>query len=283
MVSAMKKIGILYHPMKEDSRTLSSKLEEFLNSRGISVWTCSAWEGEAIRPRINGTELILTIGGDGTILRAVQAVVPEPVPITGVNLGNLGFMTELRVDEAEKKLEALLAGEGWVDERFLLEAELSQENDRDNAPQKFYALNDVVLARGEMARVVYIEASINGETLTTYKADGVIVATATGSTGYALAANGPILHPRSSELLLLPITPHLSSGYTLVLPESAEIKLNLTTFHSATLSIDGHINCPISNKATVTVTHSVHTARFLRIHPETSFYGSLEQKLKGKQ
>ncbi len=277
----MKKIGILYHPLKEDARSLSDKLNNFLSTKGVSIWVCSAWEPEATKNQINGTELILTIGGDGTILRAVQIVAPEPIPITGINLGNLGFMTELSADETEEKLTALLAGEGWIDERYLLEAELSQEDAEVKESQKFYALNDVVLARGVMARVIYIEAGIDGETLTNYKADGVIVATATGSTGYALAAGGPVLHPQSRELILLPITPHLSSDYTLVLPESAEVKLNITTFHGATLSIDGHINISLAGKADVKVKHSNHTVRFLRIHPETSFYGSIEQKLKG--
>ena len=281
MVTAMKRVGILYHPMKEAAYPLAKQLEEFLGSKGLSVWLCSAWEGETARAQVNGTDLILSVGGDGTILRAAQAVVPEPTPITGINLGNLGFMTELRVDEATEKLTALLAGEGWIDERAMLEAELSANE--EHTPQRFYALNDVVVSRGSAARLIFIEASIDGEPLTTYKADGVIVATATGSTGYSLAAGGPILHPQAKELLLLPISPHLSSAYTLVLPSTAVVKLRLSTTHSATLSVDGHINLPLSSGAVITVKHSSNTIRFLRIHPETSLYASLEQRLKGKQ
>jgi len=272
----MKRIGILYHPMIEAAHSLAEKLEQFLGSRGVSVWLCSAWE-EVARAQVNNTDLILSIGGDGTILRAAQAVVPRPIPITGVNLGKLGFMTELRADEAMAKLPALLAGEGWIDERALLEAELSGE---ESSP--FYALNDVVVARGEVARTVRIEASVDGEALTTYKGDGVIVATATGSTGYSLAAGGPILHPQAEEFLLLPILPHLSSAYTLVLPSTAVVTLRVRAAYQAALNIDGHINLPISSGAVVTVKHSSITTRFLRIHPETSFYGSLEKRLKGK-
>ncbi len=279
----MKRVGILYHPMKAAAYTLAKKLEEFLSSKGLSVWLCSAWEGEAARAQINNTDLILSIGGDGTILRAAQVAVPRPTPITGINLGNLGFMTELSVDEAEEKLTALLAGEGWIDERSLLQAELSPAEEEHKPPQKFYALNDVVVARGAVARIIYVEVSIDSEPLTTYKADGVIVATATGSTGYALAAGGPILHPQAKELLLLPITPHLSSSYILVLPSTSAVKLCLDTTHPATLSIDGHINLPLSGGAVITVKHSSNTIRFLRIHRESSFYGSLEQRLKGKQ
>jgi len=279
----MKKVGILYHPMIKAAHTLAKELEEFLVSRGVSVWLCSAWERETARSQVDDTDLVLSIGGDGTILRAAQAVVPGSAPITGVNLGKLGFMTELSVDEAADKLTALLAGEGWIDERALLEAEVASADGEQEAPGVFYALNDVVVARGVVAQMINIEASIDGKLLTTYKADGVIVATATGSTGYSLAAGGPILHPQANEFLLLPILPHLSSAYPLVLPAAAVLQLRINTVYGATLSIDGHINLPLSDGAVITVRHSSNTTRFLRIHPETSFYASLEQRLKGKR
>ena len=279
----MNRVGILYHPMIEAAYTLAKKLQEFLGSSGVSVWLCSAWEGEKARAQVDDTDLILSIGGDGTILRAAQAVVPGLTLITGINLGKLGFMTELSTDEVLDKLPDLLAGKGWIDERVMLEAELSSTDQESEAPRIFYALNDVVVARGAIARIVYVEASINGELLATYKGDGVIVATATGSTGYSLAAGGPILHPQAKEFLLLPILPHLSSTYPVVLLSTTVVKLSITTAHQATLSIDGHINLPLNSGAIITVKHSSNTARFLRIHPETSFYSTLEQKLKGKQ
>ena len=273
----MKRIGILYHPLNKTACPLAEELQSFLGSRGISAWVCSAWETEQAKGLLDGTDLILTIGGDGTILRAAQVAVLRSIPITGINLGKLGFMTELTVGEVKEKLPALLMGEGWIDERALLEAELSGE-----ASSPFYALNDVVVARGEVARTVRIEASVDGEALTTYKGDGVMVATATGSTGYSLAAGGPILHPQAKEFLLLPILPHLSSAYTLVLPSTAVVTLRVSAAYQASLSIDGHINLPISIGAVVTVKHSSITTRFLRVYPQTSFYGSLEKRLKGK-
>jgi NAD+ kinase len=278
----VNRVGILYHPLNKAAKTLAKELEKFLVARGVSIWLRSVWEWEKAKAQVNNTDLILSIGGDGTILRAAQVAVSDLIPITGVNLGRLGFMTELSVDETVKKLPALLAGEGWIDERAMLEAELSPAA-QDEPAGTFYALNDVVVARGAIARTVFVEASIDGEPLTTYKADGVIVATATGSTGYSLAAGGPILHPQSKEFLLLPILPHLSSAYTMVLAPTAVLKLRITAAHQAILSIDGHINVPISNGAIITVKHSAKTARFLRMHPETSFYSSLEQRLKGKE
>ena len=276
----MKRIGILYHPMIEAAASLAEELKEFSVSKGVSVWLCSAWEGEQAREQVDNTDLVLSIGGDGTILRAAQAVVPRSVPITGINLGNLGFMTELKAGEAKAKLSVLLAGEGWIDERALLEVELSASG--EEPPSRFYALNDVVVARGAIARTVRIEASIDGEVLTTYKGDGVIVATATGSTGYALACGGPILHPHSDEFLLLPILPHLSSSFSLVLSPAVTVKLCLDVNHRAVLSVDGHINLPLAGGAAVTVKHSSKKTRFLRVHPKTSFYSSLEKKLRGK-
>ncbi len=277
----MKKIGLLYHPMKEAAHELSGELEKFLAGEGLSVWVCSAWEEKTARTHLKGTDLILSIGGDGTILRAAQCAISTGVPITGINLGKLGFMTELSIDEVMDKLPSLLAGEGWIDERSLLEVQLSPAADGDK-PTTFYALNDVVVARGAIARVISVETSIDGEPLTTYKSDGVIVATATGSTGYSLAAGGPVLHPQAKEFLLLPILPHLSPSYPVVLPSSAVVKLRVSAVNPATLSIDGHINLPLSNGATITVKRSSGTARFLRVHRETAFYSSLEQKLKGK-
>ena len=276
----VKRVGILYHPIIEAAQVKANELRRFLDSRGVSVWLYSAWEGDEARAQVDGTDLILTVGGDGTMLRAAQVVVPRSTPITGVNLGKLGFMTELSAEEALEKLPSLLSGEGWIDERTMLEVEFSASEQK---PCIFHALNDVVVARGAVARVVYIETSIGGQHLTTYKGDGVIVATATGSTGYSLAAGGPILYPQAKDFLLVPIAPHLSSSYAMVLSQAAVVRLCITTVHQATLNIDGHINMPVSSGSIITVKRSPNTTRFLRIHPETYFYSSLEERLKGRQ
>ena len=276
----VKKVGILYHPMVEATQAKARELQKFLTSGGISVWSCSAWETESAKAQLNDTGLILTVGGDGTILRAAQVVFSGETPIVGINLGRLGFMTELGADEALEKLPRLLAGEGWIDQRAMLEAELLSAGQQARV---FHALNEVVVARGAIARVVYVEVGIDGQQLGTYKADGMIVATATGSTGYSLAAGGPILYPQSRDMLLSPVMPHLSPGYSLVLPATATVRLRLSTVHQATLSIDGHTNLPLTSGDVVNVKLSQHTTRFLRIAPEGYFYRSLEQRLKGKR
>jgi NAD+ kinase len=277
----LKKIGILYHPMNDAAGKLAKKMQKALTAKGIFVWLCSSWDGESARTQNYGTELLLSIGGDGTILRAAQAIIPGKTPITGINLGNLGFMTELSTAETGDELNRLLAGEGWIDERSLLETEVVPAE--GGLCQTFYALNDVVIARGAVARVIYITAKIDGALLTTYKADGVILATATGSTGYALAAGGPILPPHSGDFLILPIVPLLSAKYCVVLPSESKVELSVQAVHPATLSIDGHTNLPLNSGAVIRVRRSRHKIRFLRIHPESSFYSTLEKRLKGKQ
>jgi NAD+ kinase len=161
----------------------------------------------------------------------------------------------------------------------MLQAELTASGQE---PRTFHALNDIVVARGEIARSILIEAEVNGQYLTTYKADGIIASTATGCTGYAFAVGGPILHPRSRDFLAVPIAPHLSSAYALVLPEATELSIRVKAVHAATLSIDGHINMPLLS-GKIIVKHSHYKTRFLRLRTEESFYSTLEKRLKGRQ
>jgi NAD+ kinase len=275
----MKKIGILYHPKVAATRRKAGELANFLESRGIEAWVCSSWDRANAVPQLDDTDLLLTVGGDGTILRAVQVVIPGVTPITGINLGKLGFMTEFEADGALNELPALLEGKGLIDERAMIEAEVTLPG---REPRVFHALNDVVMARGEVVRLIRVEANVDGQLLTTYKTDAVIIATATGSTGYAMAARGPILYPASRDFLLAPVAPHLSPSYPLVLSAASEVTLRLSSYHPAALSIDGHINLSLSDGAVVRVRRSSHVTRFLRIRPRESFYGSLEAKLRGK-
>jgi NAD+ kinase len=276
----IKKIGILYHPKVSITLVKAKELEKLIKTQGIAAWICSAWEKEKTHALLKGTDLILTIGGDGTILRAVQSILPVNTPVTGINLGKLGFLTELDANETSKKLSQLIARKGWLDERAMLQIELTSKGHK---PRIFHALNDAVIGRGEIARIIRVDATINNQFLTTYKADAIITATATGSTGYALAAGGPILYPQSHDFLLLSVAPHLSLSYPLVIPETAVIVLRTNTYHAATLSIDGHVNLPLSDGDEVTIKQSPYIARFYRIRSQDSFYRSLEDKLKGKQ
>ena len=193
----IKKIGILYHPRVEATLKKAKEVENLIKKQGFSAWIGSAWEKEKTQAMLKGTDLLLTVGGDGTILRAVQSIIPGTTPVTGINLGKLGFLTELDVDEILKKLPQLLDGKGWLDRRTMLQVELKSKGHQS---QVFHALNDAVIGRGEIARIIRVDVAVDGQAFTTYKADAVIAATATGSTGYALAAGGSYPVPSIQRL-----------------------------------------------------------------------------------
>jgi NAD+ kinase len=272
----MKKIGILFHPQIPAAEALARDLGKSLAHFEASGWLCSAWDEGGAKEKAPGTDLILSIGGDGTMLRAARVAAPFSIPILGINLGHLGFMIELTAEEVWDKIPQLLAGEGWLDERAMLEARLlSREG-------SFHALNDVVVARGGRARVIRVQVTIDGEPLTVYKSDGVIVATATGSTGYSLAAGGPILHPRAKELLLTPISSHLSLATPLVLSPETVLVLEIRADEQALLSVDGQIEVKLGDGDLVEVKRSPYVTRLLRTQPPAFFYRTLAERLGRK-
>lgn len=273
----MKKFAIIYHPLNEGASEVAGRIEQFLISRGLSAWLCSAWEGDSLKEHLPHMDCAVTVGGDGTILRTAQAVVPHAIPIIGINLGKVGFLTEIAPGDAMEKIALFLAGGGCIDKRDMLEAKLFDENKREI--RSFNVLNDIVVARGEIARIINIKADIDGVALTTYKSDGVICATATGSTGYSMAAGGPILHPQSPAYLLSPIVPHLSFDKILVIPPTSIVRLQVAAIHRAVLSIDGHLSLPLEGGYTIEVRHSDIKTCFWRTNTG-SFYSTLEKRLK---
>jgi NAD+ kinase len=276
----LKTVGVSYHPKNQAAPFVAEKTVALLKELGVETWMVSAWDSEELRRQASGADLIITVGGDGTILRTANAVIPGSACIAGINLGRLGFLTEISTEDTGEKIPALVRGEGWIDERTLLEAELTLPGTEENAKRRFVALNDVVVARGEVTRIIHIETRVNGDLLTTYRADGVILATATGSTGYALAAGGPVLYPSSKDFLLVPILPHLGLNYNMVLPADSEVQLQIINTHVAALNIDGHISCSLPDGASITIRRSLHTIRFLRALPKTTFYNTIEKRLK---
>jgi len=270
----VKQVGILYHPGLEKARDVANKLQELLAARGVSSWQCSAWEEDEAKHQVAGSDLVLSIGGDGTILHAARISAPVNVPILGINLGRLGFITELSFDEASSNLPHLLEGAGWIEERAMLEARLGDKS--------FHALNEAVV-RSTAVRLINIKAEIDGEMLATYRADGVIIATATGSTGYSLAAGGPILHPQSREIILQPISCHLGLSHALVLPPQSIVDLKVASGDKAILSLDGQVDMPLSSEQNIRLKLSPYVARFLKIRQPKYFYSSLRQKLKGRE
>jgi NAD+ kinase len=253
-------------------------LAQVVEDMGVSAWICSSWDEEQAKEELNGTELLICLGGDGTILRAARIASRSPVPILGVNLGRVGFMTELTVKEALERVPAFVKGEGWVEDRTMLEVGVVGAE----APA-VCALNDVTVARGERCRLIRVEARIDREHITTYKGDGVIVATATGSTGYCLAAGGPVLHPLAKEIVLQPIAAHLSFDSALVLPPDATVELEVRTTHQARLSADGQVEVPLGDSSAVRVRRSERVTKLVRSSSPPVFYGTLMKRLAKRE
>lgn len=266
----------MYHPKVQKAEAFAHTIEGFLKDKGIQCWLSSSWDEAGARNLIKDSDLILSVGGDGTILRVARIIFPYEIPIVGVNFGNLGFMTELEADEALNKLPIILDSGGWIEARAMLQAEICSTGKVSNA------LNDVVVGRGKSARLVNIDVSIDDEAFTTYRADAVIVSTATGSTGYALAANGPILLPDSRDMILKAVCPHLSMDKALVLATTTRIKLRVLTNHEAIISMDGQVESELKDGEEVVVSLSPHVTRFIRLKPKTRFYKTLVSKLRGK-
>jgi NAD+ kinase len=276
----MQRIGVLYNPLSEPSTRISIGLVEWLRARGLEVWRGVSHEGREEPMVLEGLEMLIALGGDGTVLRAARLATPRGIPVLPVALGHLSFMAELQPDELTSGLETLLAGEGWLDERALIEATIHHAHDGGAPPQQMLALNEVLVARGDISRVVAIDIEIYHALLTTYHCDGVVVATATGSTAYALAAGGPIIDPRSRALALVPVAAHLTNIPSLVLHEDAVVTLRLRSRHQAAFSADGRESIPLHEGDIVEVRRASQVCIFARVHPPSTFYARLTQRLR---
>ena len=278
-------IGIIYNSIVPEARAMSSALMKRLNLEDKG-WSCSASDVDPSIPAAKDTDLIITVGGDGTIIRASKLTVPHGIPILGINMGRLGFMTELEADEALEKVPQYLDGTAWVEERSMLQVDIvpgkEQESRESLAVVEMpfcHALNDAVVARGAVSRLVKISAYIDGAHLTDFHADAVMVSTATGSTGYNLAVGGPILSPQANEIILKAVAPHVGMAPALVLPSTALVELTVQTDRQAILSVDGSEDLELASGDGVRVKKSPYKARFLRAYPQTHFYETLTRRL----
>ncbi len=279
-LTLMKRLGLFYHPHKERALELTDQWREQIMARGAPApLIASAWDEKDASRACEQVDLVLTLGGDGTLLRAVRYAAPFGVAAIGVKLGHVGFLSGLDPDEFQLYLERLLQGEYWIEERSMVQAHLQRAGRRIGT---YEGINDVVVSRGKLARVIRVEVAIDGEPLDEFAVDGVIVSTATGSTAYSLAAGGPILAPTVREMLLTLISPYLSPIHSLVVPEGAQVALQVNSPIPAILTIDGQQDVELEIGDVVETETGPHIARFARLDRQTYFYRTLLDRLREK-
>lgn len=269
----MSAIMVVAHHQRADASVLADELARWLGDRGHEVWIPSAdaaelgLDGLAGDRDPAGADLVVSLGGDGTMLRAVSLLDGAPVPMLGVNLGRLGYLTEVEVDQARDALERFERGEEvghWhLDSRMMLDVAVT---DADGRPVGTWrALNEAVVEKRTSGQTVDMLVRIDGEPFTSYAADGLIVSTPTGSTAYSLSARGPVVSPKHRALLVTPVAPHMLFDRSLVLDPSETVEIDVIGEREASVAIDGREACHLAPGATVACTPSASTARFVRL------------------
>ncbi len=266
-------IGIIYNERVAEAQPLAEEIAAWLTERGRSVWQRT--RSTFIRHPLPA-DLLLTLGGDGSILRAVGYAAPHGIPLLGINLGRVGFLTETPPQQWREVLTQALDGAGHIEERTMLRVTLLRAG-RPITRQD--ALNDAVIGRGNVARAVHLAVTIGKIPFTTYVCDGVILATATGSTAYAYAVGGPVLPPWLDNLILVPTAAHLSFDRPLVLHPSSVIEITYRETIPGLLTVDGFPVSRLEQGDMVQVTRSPYHAKFLRLRPSAEFYRTLVPRL----
>ncbi len=266
-----KRVGILGHPLRPDTGQVCDQIAQSLRARNIDFWERIHWTPEDINPLIAGTDLVIAIGGDGAMLRAARLFAKAKVPVLGINTGHLGFLTETNPKTWDTTLDALVEGKYWIEERMMIRAEAWRNSELLSSDD---ALNDAVISRGSIARSVLLETYIDDAWATTYDADGLVIATPTGSTAYALAVGGPILPPE--------LAAHLSFDRPLVLSEGStvEVMVSPETVADVVLNIDGEGVANLQSNDTVAVRASEHVSRFIRLRDRNYFYRSILDRME---
>lgn len=270
-------VAILLPSGLDGAPELGQKITDFLSGMNIEVRSGMASDdGFATEIQTGACDLLLALGGDGMMLRAGSIGAPGGIPILGINLGRLGFLIEVQRDDWRSALQRVLNGDYWIEERMRLEVSLQRA---DGTLGSWQALNECAADRGRSSRPVRLRAEIDGRHLTTYVADGLICATATGSTAYALAAGGPILPPETRNMLLVPVAPHLSMDRAIVLPEGSSVRITVEKPVDAHLHIDGQISRALQGGDWLTLSAAEMDVHFVRLQDRGYFFRNLTAQL----
>lgn len=279
----IKKVGIIANIEKENIAGFADALKKWLEDRGIKVsleaniaaaiGRSGGFKIEDLASKVN---LIAVLGGDGTMLRTARYVAQHHVPIVGINMGTFGYLTEVNLNETYAALELILKGDFLTEKRMMLDVKIRRGNKIIGSG---IVLNDVVINRGNLSRIVELETSINNQYLTTYKSDGLIISTPTGSTAYSLSAGGPIVFPGRDLIIINPICPHTLTNRPIIFPENSDVQITLWSKESgATVTLDGQESYRISSGDVMTVRKSKFVTSLV-LSPHRSYGEILRSKL----
>jgi len=269
----LEKIGLIYHPR---ALNVLDDLTRRIAGKKPLAWSASLDELDEVQNKVADSELILVLGGDGTMLRSARVASPHGVLLLGLNLGSVGFLTEANPARVEDIMDEVLAGRYEVEERMTIKATLKSE---ERPETSFVGLNEVVLARGSAARAVKISIEVNQIYFRTYRGDGVMVSTPTGSTAYSFSAGGPILLPLLPNLVITPICPHISLCNSLVISDKDKVTLQFLTHHDGVLAVDGYLNLPVHHLDRIEIAANNYPCRFVKTRFNRSFFELLTDKM----
>jgi NAD+ kinase len=263
---------VMAYPKMPEAFAEAEAIAAFLKEKGFEAPMGSLYD-EQLRKRVKSGEfdMLIAVGGDGTMLRAGHLCAPCDVPILGVNLGRVGFLIQVERKEWREMFGRLLEGDAWLESRMMLRIEHTRAGEMLGS---WFALNEGVVSRGQYLRPVHLTADVDGRLLTSYVCDGLIAATATGSTAYALAAGGPILPPDLRNILLVPMAPHLSVDRAVVLAEGSAVIISVKS-DNGVLSVDGQIPIGLAEDDRVNIRVGEYTTKFVRFGDPGYFYRNL--------
>ena len=274
------RIGFAYNPTNEAAVELAARASGWCQVRGVGEWQAQAGDLDRLRAELPTTDVLVVLGGDGTFLRAARAVADVDVPLLGLNLGKVGFLSKAEAEELEAMLERLKDGRFTVRERMGLSGQILSAGLPSDSGMRFTALNDIVVARGSLARVVRLDVTIDSSHLATFVADGLVISSPTGSTGYSFSAGGPILDPQSRNIVVTPIAGYLSAIRSIVVSPEQVVRARVLDAHEALISIDGREDHRIQVGDIVEVRALDRPIRFVEPEGAMPFWDLLRTKVQ---
>ncbi len=275
----IRRIGFAYNPTSEAAVELCERASDWATIQKIDQWTTMAADLEALHRELPGTDVLVVLGGDGTFLRAARAVADIDVPVLGINVGKVGFLSKVEAADMVHVLDQLAAGDYGLELRMALEARIIRSGATDDG-EVHLALNDVVVARGALARVVRLDVAIDDSHLATFVADGLVVASPTGSTGYSFSAGGPILDPTARNLIVTPIAGYLTTIRSVVVGPSVTVRCQVKAANEALVSIDGREDVHVAVGDVVEVRALERPIRLVEPEGSMPFWDLLRKKVE---